>query len=389
MVLITGLILIFLTSLADLVMYKSFRKHFGFRKKFKVAWSIQSLLCSSELIALLLLFNGHVVEMHLLVWGLFIYFLVSIPKVIYLLYWPIAVMPFSKLSRVSKITTLFGAVLALTLFLFILHGGIFGSTRLTVEKETIVSDRIPKSFDGLRIVQFSDYHLGGFTKSSGYVEEVTQRINALRPDIVLFTGDLVNSLAEEAHPFLPELAGIKATFGVYSVLGNHDYGDYHPWESAEAKKANLEALKKLQHDAGWKLLNNENVLLVRSGDTLAIAGVENWGDPPFGKHGDLSKALAGINPEWFTVLLSHNPVHWREEVIPKSNADLTLSGHTHAMQIKAGPFSPAVLRYKEWGGLYKEKDQYLYVNRGLGFVLLPMRIGAYPELTLIELKSVK
>lgn len=209
-------------------------------------------------------------------------------------------------------------------------------------------------------------------------------VNAQKPDLIVFTGDLVNNRAAELDGFEEILSQLHATDGVYSILGNHDYGPYYRWKSKREQVNNLNDLKKRQADMGWILLNNEHTLLHRGNDSIALIGVENEGEPPFSQHGDLPKAQAGTNG-LFKLLLSHNPTHWRREVLPQSDIDLMLAGHTHAMQLAIGHHSPASWIYPEWGGMYMEDNRGLYVNVGMGFVGLPFRFGAWPEITVITL----
>ena len=209
-------------------------------------------------------------------------------------------------------------------------------------------------------------------------------VNAQKPDLIVFTGDLVNNRAAELDGFEEILSQLHATDGVYSILGNHDYGPYYRWKSKRDQVNNLNDLKKRQADMGWILLNNEHTLLHRGNDSIALIGVENEGEPPFSQHGDLTKAQAGTNG-LFKLLLSHNPTHWRCEVLPQSDIDLMLAGHTHAMQLAIGHHSPASWIYPEWGGMYMEDNRGLYVNVGMGFVGLPFRFGAWPEITVITL----
>lgn len=202
-------------------------------------------------------------------------------------------------------------------------------------------------------------------------------VNAQQPDLIVFTGDLVNHRAVELNDFQEILAGLKAGDGVYSILGNHDYGPYFHWKSKQDQDNNLIELKQRQAAMGWKLLNNEHTFLIQGNDSIALIGVENQGEPPFSQHGDLPKAKAGIEG-MFKLLLSHNPTHWRREVLPESDIDLMLAGHTHAMQLQLGNYSPSVYIYPEWGGMYLEGTRGLYVNVGIGYVGLPFRFGAWP-----------
>jgi hypothetical protein len=250
---------------------------------------------------------------------------------------------------------------------------------------------LPDEFKGLRIIQISDIHSGSFDDPAA-VSEGVEAIMSENPDLILFTGDLVNDRADEVVPYLQVFNQLKAPLGVYSVLGNHDYGDYVRWSSEEEKKRNLERLKQHHADLGWRLLVNEHVLLERNRQQIALIGIENWGARGFTKYGDMKKAVAGLENSDVPVkiLLSHDPSHWEAEV-RKDYRDiaLTLSGHTHGMQfgidIPGFKWSPVQYIYKQWAGLYHEEDQYLYVNRGYGFIGYQGRLGVLPEITLIEL----
>ncbi len=250
---------------------------------------------------------------------------------------------------------------------------------------------LPDEFKGLRIIQISDIHSGSFDDLTAVAEGVEAIMNE-KPDLILFTGDLVNYRADEIVPYKEVFNKLKAPMGVYSVLGNHDYGDYYSWPSEEEKKQNLEQLKQHHAEMGWRLLVNEHVLLERNKQQIALIGIENWSARGFTKYGDMKKAVAGLeNAEVpIKILLSHDPSHWDAEV-RKDYRDiaLTLSGHTHGMQfgidIPGFKWSPVQYVYKNWAGLYQEENQYLYVNRGFGFIGYQGRLGVLPEITLIEL----
>lgn len=255
---------------------------------------------------------------------------------------------------------------------------------------------LPESFNGLRIIQISDLHLGSWA-SSEPLEEAVDLINREDADIVVFTGDLVNSTSDEALKFKNSLARIKSRYGIFSVLGNHDYGDYVSWPSKEAKEENMQVLYDLYSELGWKLLNNESYLLSKGDDKIAVVGVENWSSHKrFPSRGDIDAALAGTEPASTRILLSHDPTHW-EKVISKKypEIDLTLSGHTHGFQFgvewKGIKWSLAQYMYKYWAGLYtngsENEHQYLYVNRGLGMIGYPGRVGILPEITVFDLTS--
>jgi len=249
---------------------------------------------------------------------------------------------------------------------------------------------LPAAFRGLRVVQISDVHSGSFTDTAA-VQKGVQKILDLKPDLILFTGDLVNDRAVEMDNYKSIFSQLKAPMGVFSTLGNHDYGDYIDWDSAAAKKANLEALKKVHGDIGWRLLMNEHVVLERGGEQIALLGIENWGAKGnFPKYGKMSEAYPGTEKYPFKMLMSHDPSHWDAEVREKyPDVDLMLSGHTHGMQFGVElpwfKWSPVQYMYRQWAGLYEEGKQKLYVNRGFGFIGYPGRVGILPEITLLEL----
>lgn len=278
-----------------------------------------------------------------------------------------------------------GAVLATISFVNILYGAVWGVKRFEVKEVEYVSPRVPKTFDGYRIVQLSDMHLGSWTHQPEVITQLVEIVNRQQADVVVFLGDLVNQQSRELKPFVPILKQMHARHGVYSVLGNHDYGTYYRWKSLAEEQANLLQLQQLQHDMGWTLLNNRRVGLHCDTDSIALIGVENDGEPPFSQHADLPAALQGMQHP-FSILLSHNPTHWRREVLPDTDIDLTLSGHTHAMQMELCGLSLSSLIYPEWSGFYYEGIRALYVNVGIGYVGLPFRFGAWPEITVITLR---
>jgi predicted MPP superfamily phosphohydrolase len=249
---------------------------------------------------------------------------------------------------------------------------------------------LPQAFRNLRIVQISDIHSGSFNNKKGVLRGVEKALK-LKPDVILFTGDLVNNKADEMEHYMDVFNQLKAPMGVYSTLGNHDYGDYEQWGSKEEKAANLERLKQVHGELGWKLLMNEHVVFERNGDKIALLGIENWSAKArFPKYGKMNEAYAGTENIPFKILMSHDPSHWDAEVIPKyADVDLMLSGHTHGMQFGIElpwfKWSPVQYVYKQWAGLYEEGRQKLYVNRGFGFIGYPGRVGILPEITLIEL----
>lgn len=275
---------------------------------------------------------------------------------------------------------------------FVILFGVFRTLyRFKTYHIKITLNNLPKAFDGMRIVQLSDAHLGSFNHRFPILKRVVKIVNDLKPDYIFFTGDLVNNYSWELRGWQRVFRQFEAKKGKYSVLGNHDYGDYSEWESKAVKEANFEGIKQFYKDTGFKLLLNDAEIVTNSEEKIAIIGVENWGNPPFKQYGDLQRAIEQVRDIPFKILLSHDPTHWVEEVVGETNIALTLSGHTHGMQ--AGfqygkmKWSPIKYKYKHWAGLYNIKDQFLYVNRGLGWLGFPGRLGMRPEITFLELKS--
>lgn len=293
-----------------------------------------------------------------------------------------------KISRSSFISWLGMAV----------GGGLFGSLvygfsnkyNYQVKRLQLAFSNLPSSFKGLKIVHISDIHSGSFNDKHA-VELGIKKILDEKPDIILFTGDLVNDAAHEMTDYIDLFSKLNAPMGVYSTLGNHDYGDYINWKSADEKNANLERLKQIHGEMGWRLLMNEHVELQKGDEKIALLGIENWGAKAnFPKYGDLSKAYAGAKDYTFKILMSHDPSHWDAQVRPSyPDIDLMLSGHTHGMQfgveIPGFRWSPVQYIYKQWAGLYEQGLQKLYINRGYGFIGYPGRVGILPEITVLEL----
>ena len=282
---------------------------------------------------------------------------------------------------------LFSGVLPFFIILF----GIFGTRyHYKVEKLSIEIPDLPQSFVGTRLIQISDIHLGSFDYSYHQLTPAIALINKLKPDYILFTGDLVNNYSWELAGWEEVFNKLVAKKGKYAILGNHDYGNYSEWPSKEEKLKNFEKIKSFFRDIDFKLLLNESVTINNPDGSLAFIGVENWGHPPFPQYGNLKKAMMSLNGETIKILLSHDPTHWSEEVIRKTDIALTLSGHTHGMQmginLKKVQWSPIKYKYEHWAGLYQNNTQFLYVNRGLGWLGFPGRVGMRPEITCIDLK---
>lgn len=279
-----------------------------------------------------------------------------------------------------------GLVFALLSFSLFVYGFVAGWKKLKVREVSIETSDLPLTFDGYRILQISDLHIGSFSGSGKkMIDRLVRLVNDQEADLIVFTGDLVNICASELEPFTHVLSQLNAKDGVFSILGNHDYGLYGKWESLRQQEENLDRLKALERSLGWDLLLNENRLIRRGDASIAIIGVENIGKPPFPKFGDLREAMKGLPDKIYKVLLSHDPSHWRREVLPETDIQLTLSGHTHGMQLRFGRFSISRWAYPEWGGLYKEGERSLYVSLGIGGSVL-FRVGAWAEVNVITLR---
>jgi hypothetical protein len=269
-------------------------------------------------------------------------------------------------------------------------GIISGAHDYRIHRVTVRLKNLPKQFDGIRIAQLSDIHSGSFFNKTA-VKGGVEMLLAEKPDLVFFTGDLVNNEAGEVKDYINIFDKVKAPLGVFSTLGNHDYGDYIQWESAQKKAQNLQDLIKSHKIMGWDILLDEHRKLTVDGESIGILGIQNWGAGGFAKYGNLEKTMQGTDEYPVKLLLSHDPSHWRNQVLGKTDIDVAFAGHTHGMQygVEIGDFkwSPVQFRYKEWAGLYSEGNQNLYVNRGFGYIGYPGRVGILPEITIMELKS--
>lgn len=316
-----------------------------------------------------------------------------IPKVIFIiiisiLYFTNYVFSETESLLIVPIVGLFSGFLP---FFVILYGIFKTLYKFKIHRITIAFNNLPKAFNGLRIVQLSDLHLGSFNYRYHILDKAVKMVNDLKPDCIFITGDLVNNYAWEFQGWEKVFKKLTAKKGKYAILGNHDYGDYSKWDTDDAKQKNFESIKQFYKNIDFKLLLNESVIIENDEEKTAIIGVENWGYLPFKKYGDLEKAMKQVKAIPFKILLSHDPSRWSKEVVDKTDVALTLSGHTHGMQAgfqyKNLKWSPIKYKYKHWAGLYKKEDQYLYVNRGLGWLGFPGRIGMRPEITIIELKN--
>jgi predicted MPP superfamily phosphohydrolase len=297
--------------------------------------------------------------------------------------------PYPQLSR-RKFLSQMGIVISTAPVMGMVFGTLKGRYNFFTRYRKLSFTNLPSAFDGFKIIQISDIHLGSFQSDFEALQEVVDIINGHHPDLIVFTGDLVNNFHQETIGWEQIFTKLKAKHGCYSILGNHDYGYYSKWDTPLAMAQNFEKIVAANKRLGFTLLRNQNVLLERNGDSIAMAGVEYWGT---GSHypntGDLAKASAGIENAPFKVLLTHDPDHWDAEVVGKTSYDLSLSGHTHGMQFgvdyKGFTWSPAQYKFKRWDGLYQQGNQFLFVNRGLGTLSMPVRLGMSPEITLIEL----
>lgn len=294
------------------------------------------------------------------------------------------------ISRTTFITQVGLGVSAL-IFGAYTYGVLKGRYTYKIFREKIKFSNLPSAFDGLKIVQISDLHLGSFLKDFEEVSKGVSMINDLKPDIILFTGDMVNVHSDEAEPWIKTFSKLKAKYGKYSVFGNHDYCDYGDYPQDERVKS-INRLKEIHHEMGFQLLEDEHTFLEIDNQKIAIIGMHNWGKG-FHEIGNLENALRGLDERYFKILLSHDPTLWEEKVKGKKNIDITFSGHTHGMQMGVEipslniKWSPIKLRYKRWAGLYKFAQNYIYINRGYGFLGFPGRVGISPEITLIELET--
>lgn len=288
-----------------------------------------------------------------------------------------------------KFVSQVGLGLASIPFFGIIYGLVKGKYEYRVHKVKLTFKDLPEAFHGFKITQLSDIHSGSFDDKEA-VEKGIHLANAQKSDLIVFTGDLVNNSADEMDRWIESFSMLDAPMGKFSILGNHDYGDYIKWESEEAKANNLERLKEVHGEIGFRLLLNENSKIEKNGQSISLLGVENWGLRGFHQYGDLDKALEDVHHNDFKLLLSHDPSHWEAQTLHhEKHIHLTLSGHTHGMQfgieIPGFKWSPIKYIYPQWAGAYEKKDKYIYVNRGFGFLGFPGRVGILPEITVIEL----
>lgn len=390
--LIVGLLCLLLGCLLDAAAYFSIPcKHKGLRKGYLI-----SAVITNALMLIVVSWPKRDADTQLLpaIWLLYAWLSVYLSKIVYTIILGISLLPRVFKRKRWLMVQIAGGVLSVLLFLIFWYGALVGRRLIDVNEVEIQSAQLPPAFEGYRIVQFSDMHVGTWGKDTTFVAEFVDRINELKPDLIVFTGDIVNRKTDEIKPFIPVLSRLKAKDGVYSVLGNHDYGDYANWPDEKAHADNTARLRAIEKAMGWHLLSDEHVYIHAGNDSICLVGVENWGEPPFPTYGNLDKAMLGTKVKDFTVLLSHNPMHWNYDVKHNPSVNLTLSGHTHAMQMRlrlpGRDLSFSQLKYPQWEGLYQEKQKgqnsQLYVNIGCGEVGFPARIFANSEITVLTLR---
>lgn len=380
-------------------------KKYNVARKWRNMFLLAAFVCFILLIVLISLpRRSSELGINFVMWGIYTYVSLLVSQFIGLIVGYIALIPVFRKQNSRTHGGLWASLLTfIVLFSIFMYGAFVTRRQIDVEKVVFSSPRLPAEFNNFRIVQFSDAHLGTWGNDTTFVSSMADTINSLRPDLIVFSGDIVNRKSDELLPFVKCLSRLKAKYGVYSVLGNHDYGDYISWSNESLKKDNLKLMKDLQRNMGWVMLNDSLSVIRNGSDSIILIGVENWGEPPFRCYGNLDRAFGSgkdkkisKGDDNFKVLLSHNPEHWNQIVSKESNIDLTLSGHTHAMQcmIKIGnrKLSPARLKYPQWGGMYNRVNEHgqqtsLYVNIGVGEVAIPARLGATPEITLITLTN--
>lgn len=334
-----------------------------------------------------------IIDFRLMEWTLWFFMLLILPSNTYSFFYIIykAIKLFTKKSY--RVLHYIGAIAA-TIVMLGLIVGVATRHYIQIREVTITSSNLPKEFDGIKIAHITDLHLGNLSPRDKYLKKITRKLEEQQPDMLVFTGDMMNLTAEEATKHIGLFSQINAPLGQFAVMGNHDYGDYSKWESEELKIANIKATHKAYNDLGFTLLNDSALHIYKDSAYIGIIGVENWSKPPFPRYGDLNKATKDFNPAQFNILLSHDPNHWKYEVTNNEYKyiDLTLSGHTHSAQFGLNitdsvKWSPSQWIFEYWDGLYHQENQHLFISRGLGYVGIPFRLGMPAEISIIKLKK--
>lgn len=391
--LIAVFLLLLINVAADIYIVKrlpdKFRK--GWRRAF--IWTLNTATYILFTVLMLFVYNKKFdMLMYYLEMIILGFFMLSVPKIIFLIISPLDYIPKLFKKKPLKIFTFISAVIACILPFLLLYSALYTRKHFRIAEVEITSPKLPQAFDGYKIIQISDMHLKTIYGDTSFLNRMVDTINSYNPDIVCFTGDLVSIRTDEMNPYMKNLSRFRTKNGVYSILGNHDYGDYYEWKTPEAKEHNMQQMKENQARMGWIMLNNSSMEIVADTDTVVLIGVENWGKPPFKRYGDLAASYPTLNDDKYKILMTHDPAHW-DTVLATSNIDLTLAGHVHAMQFKITLFghsiSPASMMHARWSGRYDKNGATLYINDGIGCTLFPARIGAYPEITVITLRSTR
>ncbi len=385
--------LFFIIFVTDLIIYSRVLPIIGRSKNLKVFWIAQSILNLITPIALFLgaKYIGVGLSNPYVSFSFTVFGLLAFSKTAFLLAYLVLAIPSFLSKRVHIIVLKIVSIFSLFIFSVFLYGAVWGVRRITATEVEMASTSIPESFDGYKITQISDMHIGSMTNVTGLVEAVVDSINAQEPDLIVFTGDMVNMKTIEITPHIQTLNKLKAKDGIVAVMGNHDYGMYQAWDSYEEEQENIELYYQYMDTLNWQLLKEENKKLTKGDDQINILGIGFYGPSVDSHEAPLDSLVASLSDEDksnYSILLCHEPIVWEENVKKYPFIELTLAGHTHAMQFEVFGISPAALIYKYWGGLYQDKKQSLYVNRGLGSSF-PARFGAWPEITNITLRHKK
>lgn len=387
------LVLSLLIILPDLWFYLKMKKHRFYRwLRFSALVPGILFIMSFFYIRYGLRYNDNYLLTSRISWIFVILALIYTPKIIYIIFYYLNRLFNRVFGKRTRILRVVGFGLGAFFVAVLSYGVVVTRDNFYLKQQVIEVNGLPDSFEGYRIAVFADFHLGNWNRKFRVMEPIVSLINSTNADIIIFAGDLINNFNQETEGWEPYFRQLKSKNGMYAVLGNHDYGDYTNWDTEEEKIINLEKTKQNIRNLGFNLLLNEHTELIKGSDTITLVGVENFGSGHFDDYSDLKKALQGTLPERKKMLITHDPNHWNAEVAGiRPDIFLSFSGHTHAGQIGYSRgrihLSPASLIYPEWDGLYARKNQFLYVNRGIGYVGIPIRIGVPPEITLIILKK--
>lgn len=386
------ILILLIIVICDYWFYKKMKKHLFY------TWFIRLSIVPAILFTLTFLYirfgfkyNHNYKIASDLQWTFFFFGLIYIPKMIYITFYYINKLYNALFGVHSYVMRRIGYAVSIIIVLIMGYGNIVTRDQVQLVKQNIEVENLPSTFNNFKIAVFADMHIGNWHNRYQLIENIIPIINNEKPDIIVFAGDMVNNFADELDGWSPYFKQLKSKSGNFAVLGNHDYGDYTNWKTTKKKEDNLHEIKQHIRELGFRLLLNEHVYLVKGNDSIVLMGVENWSGLDKHRYGDLSQAQQGTNPMMNKILISHDPMHWDAEVIGKKDIFLTIAGHTHGGQIgivnKRLKISPAQLIFKQWEGLYKKGEQYLYVNRGIGYVGIPLRVGVRPEITILTLKE--